>query len=104
MSIKELLGNERIKAILNSYLENQKIPYSMIFSGPSSARILDFAFNFAKAINCQAGQNDCCDKCNNCLEANKAIFPDLWILSPDGQAYKKDQVTSLIEENINCNS
>jgi len=100
MPISELFGNKRINNILQSYLTNNIIPYSIIFSGPASANIISFAIAFAKALNCLENQNDFCGSCEHCIEINKDIFPDVMVLSPDGQFYKKEQIIFLIEDNF----
>jgi DNA polymerase-3 subunit delta' len=100
MPFRELFGNKRITNILQSYLTNNIIPYSIIFSGPVSANIIGFARSFAKALNCLESQNDFCDRCEHCLEINKEIFPDVLVLSRDGQFYKKEQITFMIEDNF----
>lgn len=99
MPFDDLFGNERIKHILTSYLKNNVIPYSMIFTGPGSADLLIFSTAFTKAVNCLNNQDDFCDKCRNCTEIDKEIFLDMKILMPDGQQYKKEQITFLIEDN-----
>lgn len=98
----ELLGNQRIKHILTSYLKNDIIPYSMIFFGPRSANLLSFAVAFAKGINClnnKDNRGDFCGKCTHCMEIEKEAFLDLNVLAPDGQQYKKEQITFLVEDN-----
>jgi DNA polymerase-3 subunit delta' len=99
----ELLGNQRMRTILNSYLGNRIIPYSMIFSGPRSANMLNFAIAFAKGVNCLNPEpdGDFCGHCVHCSEIDKDIFLDLKILAPDGQFYKKEQITFLVEDNFN---
>ena len=101
MGFDELLGNRRIRHILSSYLKNDIIPYSMIFSGPRSANMLTFAVAFAKGINCldDDTEGDFCGQCSNCIEIQKESFLDLKVLVPDGQFYKKEQVSFLIEDN-----
>lgn len=99
MSFDDLFGNKRIKHILTSYLRNKVIPYSMIFTGPGSTDLLIFAVALAKAINCENSEADFCDNCISCSEIEREIFPDLKILVPDGQQYKKEQITFLIEDN-----
>jgi DNA polymerase-3 subunit delta' len=99
MSFDDLFGNERIKNILTSYLRNKVIPYSMIFTGPGSTDLLEFAIAFTKAVNCRDKQDDFCGVCTNCSEIEKEIFLDLKILTPDGQQYKKEQIIFLIEDN-----
>ncbi len=99
MAFNDLFGNERIKHILVSYLKNDIIPYSMIFFGPGSADLLGFAVAFAKAINCLNSRDDFCGQCQHCVEIDREIFLDLKVLAPEGQFYKKEQITFLIEDN-----
>lgn len=99
MPFEDLFGNDRIKNILVSYLKNDIIPYSIIFSGPASTSVVSFALAFAKTINCQNLEHDFCNDCQNCRDINKGIFPDVVMLSPEGKFYKKDQITFLIQEN-----
>ncbi|MCK5055711.1 MAG: hypothetical protein KAT34_03600 [Candidatus Aminicenantes bacterium] len=99
MPFDDLFGNERIKHILTSYLRNNVMPSSMIFTGPGSTDLLLFAVAFAKAVNCENCREDFCDACCNCSEIEREIFLDLKILAPDGQQYKKEQITFLIEDN-----
>ncbi len=103
MGFDELLGNRRIRHILSSYLKNDIIPYSMIFSGPRSANMLTFAVAFAKGINCldENTGGDFCGQCTHCIEIRKETFLDLKVLVPDGQFYKKEQISFLIEDNYN---
>lgn len=101
MGFEQLLGNRRIRHILASYVKNDIIPYSMIFSGPRSANMLDFAVAFAKGVNClDTGENgDFCGRCAHCTEIDREVFLDLKVLIPDGQFFKKEQIAFLIEDN-----
>ncbi len=99
MPFKDIVGNNKIKQMLKNYLNKDRIPYSMIFSGPESASLSDFALSFAKSVNCTKDNDDFCDFCDHCIDINKTIFPDVFFLVPDGQFYKKAQIIDLIEEN-----
>lgn len=100
MGINDLVGNQRVKLVLSGYLLKDAIPDSLIFAGPGSADTLGFALGFAKAINCTEMAGDFCDSCVSCTEINRNISPDLTILSPDGQFYRKEQISFLIEDNL----
>lgn len=102
MGFDRLYGNQRIRSILTSYLRNDIIPYSMIFSGPGSANMLGFAWAFAKGVNCLDLKEDGnpCGVCSHCTEIDKEIFIDLNVFAPDGQFYKKEQIVYLVEDNI----
>ena len=100
MGFNDLFGNKRIKHILTSYLRNNIVPYSMIFSFFCSSNLLGFAVGFSKALNCLNNTNDFCDRCRHCIEASHDSFLDLKVLQPDGRFYKKEQVIFLIEDNF----
>jgi DNA polymerase-3 subunit delta' len=100
MSLSDLIGNTRVKATLASYLRNERVPSSLIFTGSDPYHQLQFALNFAKAVNCLEKNNDGCDRCRHCLAIDRSIFPDLQVLSPDGQFYRKVQMDELIETSL----
>jgi DNA polymerase-3 subunit delta' len=97
MSMADLIGNTRIKVTLASYLRNQRIPSSMIFTGGDAYHQLQFALTLAKSMDCLEKKNDACDRCRYCLAIDKNIFPDVQVLSPEGQFYRKSQMDELIE-------
>ncbi len=99
MGFDNLLSNSKIKKRLLSYLKSERIPHSLIFSGPSSANTYSFAISFAKAINCLDEKEDFCDKCKHCIEINKEIFPDVKTVYPDGAYYSKKQIKELVSDN-----
>lgn len=101
MAFDDLIGNKRIKNILTSYLRHNIVPYGMIFFGPSASNLLAFARGFAKALNCLTHKDDFCDHCRHCIEADHEGFLDMRILQPDGQFYKKEQISYLVEDNYN---
>ncbi len=99
MPFIDIVGNSKVKQTLKSYLAKARIPYSAIFSGPDIANLSEFALGFAKSVNCINNDGDFCDNCDNCVDINKSIFPDVTYLIPDGQFYRKEQIIDLIEEN-----
>lgn len=99
MKFDDLLGNPHIAYRLRRYLEESRLPDSMIFSGPQAASPLKFAQAWASGCNCLHYESDSCGQCRPCVEIDSGIFPDLTILHPDGMVYKKEQITDLIESN-----
>ncbi|MEI6614799.1 MAG: hypothetical protein WCL37_07865, partial [Chrysiogenales bacterium] len=97
MSLSELIGNTRIKSTLASYLLNQRVPSSLIFTGSDAYHQLIFALNFAKSMDCLEKKNDACDRCHSCLAIDRNIFPDVQVMAPEGQFYRKSQMDDLIE-------
>jgi len=97
MSLAELIGNTRIKTTLSGYLRNERVPNSLIFAGSDAYHQLLFAMNFAKALVCQkVNLFDACDRCRPCLAVDRGLYPDVQVLAPDGQFYRKNQLDELI--------
>jgi len=97
VSLAEIIGNARIKATLTGYLRHERVPTSLIFSGPDPHHQLHVAVNFAKALCCrQGGGADACDRCKACLAIDRGLYPDVQVLAPDGQFYRKAQLDELI--------
>lgn len=97
MSLAEIIGNTRIKATLTGYLRNERVPTSLIFAGSDPYPQLQFAMNFAKTLCCCEGNRlDACDRCRPCLAIDRGLYPDVQVLTPDGQFYRKSQLDELI--------
>ena len=101
MAFDRLLGNPQVKHILDRYIRNQMIPTSMIFAGPESSNKLGYALAFAKALNCLKDggepEEEAVPPCKCCLAIERNLFPDVRILEPEGQFYRKQQIDELIE-------
>lgn len=100
MPFEQLFGNRRIKRVLTSYLSNRTIPPAMLFSGAGSVNLKGFALGLAKALNCLKMEHDFCGECAHCLDIDREMFPDVRLLRPDGQQYKKEQVDFIVEDQL----
>ncbi|MCV3734367.1 DNA polymerase III subunit gamma/tau [Ureaplasma miroungigenitalium] len=94
---QEVIGQEHIKTVLTNSIGLNKINHSYIFSGPRGIGKTSIARIFAMAINClEPINNDCCQKCANCLDLlnDTAVdFIELDAASNNGV----EQVRSIIE-------
>ena len=68
----DFIDQDSIKKILVNSIKNNKISHAYLFSGPRGIGKTSMAKIFAKAINCDNfdKNNDACDKCDSCIEAN----------------------------------
>lgn len=97
MSFSDVIGNARIKRILAKALQKQRMPNSLLFSGPGGVGKIDIALVVAKALNCQNQEDDACEQCMSCDAINKGNFPDVMRLLPDKDMLKIDQIRILKE-------
>jgi len=100
MGFEHIPGNQPVKKALNTYLNRQKIPSSMIFAGPEGAYQLEIALALAQTINCLESGRDPQRQCRNCRAIERRLFPDVRVMNPEGQFYKKSQLDELIGEAI----
>lgn len=107
MSFKDIQGQDRAIAFLQSSIENGRISHAYIFYGPNGVGKKLAAVNFAKAVNC-LGEPDAreasfaqpCDSCIPCRKANSSNHPDLMVLKPekDGSSIPIDDIRALIKD------
>jgi DNA polymerase III subunit delta' len=71
-----LIGNEEVKTALRRLLSNQRLPGSLLFTGPEGIGKKLFALELAKALNCRNRQGvEACDVCSSCKRIASSTFP-----------------------------
>ena len=103
MSLAQLTGNRAVVDRLKKMAESDRIPPSLLFSGPEEAGMLRVAMNFAKALNCPTDtgpERDSCDKCTTCLRIDEGTHPDVRRIAPEGSGgqVKADAVRQVVAE------
>ena len=79
-TFKDVIGHEQIIEHLSSALKNGKISHAYIFNGEDGAGKSMIAGIFAKALECEAGYGDACDRCHSCHQADSGNQPDIrWV-------------------------
>ena len=91
---QNILGNDKIKNLLQESVNNNKVSHSYLFVGKSGIGKKMIAKEFAKAILC-LGDNKYCDNCKSCLEFDGQNNPDFFVIEPDGNAIKIDQIRNM---------
>ena len=92
-----LLGNDKIKKILEKTIKEDKILHSYIFAGEEGVGKRLFALDFSKAILCTSTDIKPCQKCKSCIEFNNFNNPDfLQVESLDGKNIKIEQIRELL--------
>jgi DNA polymerase-3 subunit delta' len=66
---------------------NNRVPPSLLFSGPEGAGKLEAALNMAKSLNCELageGRDDACDSCPSCTHIERGGHPDVRQIGREG--------------------
>ena len=95
MSFDNIIGNDENKKILNNSIINKNIVHSYLFYGADGIGKKIFAKEFAKMILCNGEDNKPCNRCKSCIEFDSNNNPDFFIIEPDGNSIKIDQIRQM---------
>lgn len=88
---KNILGNDKIKQLLENSVKAEKTSHSYLFVGMDGIGKSLIAKEFAKMILC-TGENKYCSNCKSCIEFDTNNNPDFKIIEPDGNSLKIEQI------------
>ena len=91
---QNILGNEKIKELLQDTIKNNKNSHSYLFLGQIGIGKKMIAKEFAKGVLC-LNNDKYCNNCKSCLEFDGNNNPDFSIIEPDGNTIKIEQIREL---------
>ncbi|MDD5098032.1 MAG: DNA polymerase III subunit delta' [Candidatus Omnitrophica bacterium] len=80
MPFADIKGQDKAVGRLKEYLRHGRLASAYLFLGPDGVGKFLAARTLAKAVNCQEGDFDSCDKCASCLKIEKGAHPDVHII------------------------
>jgi DNA polymerase III subunit delta' len=99
-----LLSFDRLKhqagavRLLKTALAKGRIAHAYCFHGPEGSGKRAAALELAKAVNCENGSLDACDRCSSCRRIEHGNHPDIVTVRPEGTLIKIDQVRALQQQ------
>ncbi|QGQ93663.1 DNA polymerase III subunit delta' [Paenibacillus psychroresistens] len=95
MSFATIVGQDRVKRLLQNGLKHETLSHAYIFSGPSGSGRRQMALTLAQAVYCLEMKDDACGTCLNCRKVAHQNHPDLHWIEPDGASLKIEQIREL---------
>ena len=99
MAFETLAGNKKTKELLNTIIKQNKFFYFYMFVGQSGIGKMLYAKEFSKRAMC-LNREEICNKCKSCLEFDNNNHPDFFVIEPDGNSIKIEQIRELTNKII----
>lgn len=91
MGFEYIIGNEKVKELLNKTISSNNILHSYLFLGIDGIGKSLFAKEFAKMILCQETKEPC-NKCKSCIEFENNNNPDFMLIENEEKVIKIEQI------------
>ncbi|MHB9030369.1 MAG: DNA polymerase III subunit [Candidatus Latescibacterota bacterium] len=92
-------GQENAKRVLSSMVESERMPHTLLFTGPYGTGKGETAFELARMLLCENGPASGCSSCRACVRASRMEHPDLHVLFPfRSKPESKDKENDWLEE------
>lgn len=96
MPFSSLIGNERIKKLLQRAVAERRIGQSLLMTGPRGVGKYQFAIALAQALNCERPSNgDACGKCIPCRRIAGGEHADVQTFTNEGTFIKVDKMRDM---------
>ena len=82
MGFADIIGQQKILALLRLALANGRLHHAYLLLGPEGVGKHTVAVAFAKAIHCSESDNDFCGGCVNCSRIAGGNHPDVRVIEP----------------------
>lgn len=82
MAWHSIIGQERVKQLLQRTLERGSIAHAYLFFGPQGVGKSALALEFAKALNCEKGGAEACEACRSCKQFETLQHSDVQLIFP----------------------
>jgi DNA polymerase-3 subunit delta' len=104
MSWSSIVGQERVKALLQRTLHNGQIAHAYLFYGPEGIGKDALSIEFAKTLSCSKGGREACGTCSHCLRMDSFQDPNVKLVFalPVGKSEKNgdDPMNVLTEAQV----
>lgn len=101
MTLREILGQPAAVRGLLRWLERDRLPHALLFTGPEGVGKKSTAVALAQALACNDRNGaDSCGVCARCRRIREGLHPDLHWLEPEGRSIKIEQVREFFRRDV----
>jgi DNA polymerase-3 subunit delta' len=88
-----IVGQERIKSLLRSAIERDRVAHAYLFHGEEGVGMDAMAIEFARVLNCTQGAVGACGSCSSCKLFDTLQHPNLRLVFalPRGKSERSDE-------------
>ena len=85
---ENIIGNDKLKSMLASYIKNNSIPHAFIIEGPRGSGKKLIAKSVCAALSCKNKHYNSipCNECINCEKIFKNVSPDVIVIDSNGKS------------------
>jgi len=98
MAFDDILGHERVRALLGRAIRQGRLPHALLLAGPAGVGKKALALAAARRLLCEAEGDEPCGACAACRRASRGLHPDLMFVAPEGTAIKIEAVRELVRQ------
>ncbi len=102
MSWDSVMGQHRVKQLLQKSLASKRVAHAYLFYGPEGIGKDALALEFAKALNCERQHTEACGECSSCKKMTMLQHPNVKLIFalPVGKGEKQgDDPIGVLTEN-----
>jgi len=81
MSFHDIKGQDKAVEILQGFIRESRMSNGYLFIGPEGIGKRMVAVTLAKALNCEQGPLDSCDRCASCQRIERNRHPDVYMVN-----------------------
>ncbi len=104
MGWRSVIGQARVKQLLQRAIERRSVAHAYLFYGPEGVGKDALAIEFARALQCKVASAESCGECPSCVRTNDLTHPDIRVIMPlpvgKGEEAGDDPLAKLPEDSI----